>query len=262
MGMAESVKMEHLAKTGSDHAPLLLYFGGHQPHIRKSFKFLKFWVEEADFKDVVKRSWVAHENSNIFITIKQKMKNTKYALACWSKERFGDIFKQLIIREEIARLKEEFFEENPIVSNRTVLQSGQAELKKYLQFEEEFWRQKTRIQWFPEGDRNTRFFHSLVKGRRKRLSLSRIIKEDGKWAEGNEHVAAEAAFFFQKQFSSENVPAYLFLLNHVPTLVTVEMNRGITKAPLEEEVKRVIFKLNGKSASGPDGLIGIFFQSC
>lgn len=97
-------------------------------------------MEEADFKDVVKRSWVAQENSDIFITIKQKMKNTKYALACWSKERFGDIFKQLIIREKIVRLKEEFFEENPTISNRIVLQSAQAELKRYLHFEEEFWR--------------------------------------------------------------------------------------------------------------------------
>ncbi|KAH0673928.1 hypothetical protein KY284_025015 [Solanum tuberosum] len=221
MGMVVHVEMEHLARTGSDHAPLLLSFGGQQPHIRKPFKILKFWVEEADFKDVVKRSWVAQKNSDIFITIKQKMKNIKYALACWSKERFGDIFKQLIIREKIVRLKEEFFEENPT----------------------EFWRQKAGIQWFSKGDRNTRFFHSLVKGRTKRLSLSRIIKEDGQWAEGNE----------QKQFSSENVPADLSLLNHVPTLVTEEMNRGITKAPLEKEVKRVIFELNGESASGPDG---------
>ncbi|KAH0757835.1 hypothetical protein KY290_021328 [Solanum tuberosum] len=191
MGMAGHVEMEHLARTGSNHAPLLLSFGGQQSHIRKPFKFLKFWVEEADFKDVVKRSWVAQEISDIFITIKQKMKNTK---------------------EEIVRLKEEFFEENP---TRT------------------FWRQKAGIQWFSEGDRNTRFFHSLVKGRRKRLSLSRIIKEDGQWAEGNEQVAAEAVSFFQKQFSSENVPADFSLLNHVPMLVAKEINRGITKAPLE-----------------------------
>lgn len=54
----------------------------------------------------------------------------------------------------------------------------------------------------------------------------------------------------------------MFLLNHVPTLVIEDMNRGITKEPVEEEVKRVVFELNGESASGPDGLTGIFFQSC
>lgn len=32
-------------------------------------------------------------NANIFISIKQKLKLTKLALASWSRERFGDIFK-------------------------------------------------------------------------------------------------------------------------------------------------------------------------
>lgn len=41
------------------------------------------------------------------------MKNIKYALACWSKEIFEDIFKKLIIGEKIGRLKEDLFEENP-----------------------------------------------------------------------------------------------------------------------------------------------------
>lgn len=57
------------------------------------------------------------------------MKKTKTALSRWSRERFGDIFKQLSIREEIARLKETLFEENPTTGNRMVLQRDQAELK-------------------------------------------------------------------------------------------------------------------------------------
>ncbi|KAH0714936.1 hypothetical protein KY284_007841 [Solanum tuberosum] len=76
---------------------------------------------------------------------------------------------------------------------------------------------------------------------RKRLSLSRIIKEDGQWAKGNEQVAAKAISFIQKQFTCENDLADMFLLNHVPTLVTKEMNMGITKEPVEEEMKRVVF---------------------
>jgi len=52
IGMAGHVEVEHLARTGSDHAPLLLSCSGKQLHITKSFKFLKFWVEEADFKEV------------------------------------------------------------------------------------------------------------------------------------------------------------------------------------------------------------------
>lgn len=55
LGMAGHVEMEHLTRTVSDHASLLLSCGGKQPHIRKPFKLLKFWEEEADFKEVVKK---------------------------------------------------------------------------------------------------------------------------------------------------------------------------------------------------------------
>ncbi|KAG5610592.1 hypothetical protein H5410_021873 [Solanum commersonii] len=54
-----------------------------------------------------------------------------------------------------------------------------AELKFYSHFEEEFRRQKASVQWFEEGDSNTKFFHSLVRRRRKRLYMRRIIKLNG-----------------------------------------------------------------------------------
>lgn len=38
-------------------------------------------------------------------------------------------------------------------------------------------------------------FLKVIGKMRKRLSISRIIKEGGKWAEGNEQVAAKAISF-------------------------------------------------------------------
>lgn len=109
----------------------------------------------------------------------------KIVIVAWSKERFRDIFQELIINKEIVRLKENFFEENPTARNRVVLQKAQAELKRYLHFEEEFWWQKVGMQWFSEGDGNTRLFHNLVIGRKRRLPINRIIKKYRKQIEGN-----------------------------------------------------------------------------
>ncbi|KAG5628114.1 hypothetical protein H5410_013332 [Solanum commersonii] len=100
---------------------------------------------------------------------------TKLDLNKWSKNKFGHIFKHLLISEEVVKLKEKLFEEDPSASNRKSLQHTQAEYKLYLHSVEEFWRQNASIQWNIEEDKNTKFIHYLVKERRKRLSLKRII---------------------------------------------------------------------------------------
>lgn len=78
---------------------------------------------------------------DIIIQLKIKQKRIKQELSKWSKEKFGDFFNQLAIRDEIVRMKEKFFfEECP--KSRVVLQQTQVELKFYLHYEEEYWRQK------------------------------------------------------------------------------------------------------------------------
>ncbi|XP_070034913.1 uncharacterized protein [Nicotiana tomentosiformis] len=70
------------------------------------------------FNEVVKQNWIADFVGDHFLMFKQKIKRLKDALSHWSKLTFGDIFKQLEIREDIVRIKEIFFEEEPTNENR------------------------------------------------------------------------------------------------------------------------------------------------
>ncbi|XP_060200827.1 uncharacterized protein LOC132629107 [Lycium barbarum] len=50
--------IRHLARTGSDHRPLLMkYQDSNISHV-SYFRFLNFWVTQPDFMDIVKESWV------------------------------------------------------------------------------------------------------------------------------------------------------------------------------------------------------------
>lgn len=84
------------------------------------------------------KNWDADYFDDVFVNLKIKMKKTKLALAKWSRESFGDIFKQLIVREDILKIKEKLFEDVPNVANRSILNRAQAEYTKYLKFEEDF----------------------------------------------------------------------------------------------------------------------------
>lgn len=77
-------------------------------------------------------NWDDGRSENPFLDFKRKIKQVKKALSLWSKEVYGDIFQQLMIREEIAKIQERLFEDNPTPENRVVMKRAKAEYTKYL----------------------------------------------------------------------------------------------------------------------------------
>ncbi|XP_019226229.1 PREDICTED: uncharacterized protein LOC109207710 [Nicotiana attenuata] len=118
------------------------------------------------------------------------------------------------------------------------------------------------MNWFTEGDRNTRFFHNHVNGKRQKLQLKRIQNGDGDWLESQDLMANTAVYFFQKQFTREGDSTTFELLNNMPNIVTMSQNLELCKFPTIDEVKSAVFALSGDSTSGPDGFTGSFYPHC
>ncbi|XP_060200321.1 uncharacterized protein LOC132628563 [Lycium barbarum] len=102
----------------------------------------------------------------------------------------------------------------------------------------------------------------MVNGRRKRLQVKRMKKQDGSWIEGEDALAEKATQFYHHQFTQEDISSDFSLLQHVPNMVTQEKNHILTSMPTLEDVKTAIFDLSGDSSGGPDGIIGAFYQVC
>ncbi|KAH0776301.1 hypothetical protein KY290_007712 [Solanum tuberosum] len=171
------IEVEQLTKSGSDHSPLLLKCSSSNERVVKPFRFLNFWLKEESFKEVVAQNWKAEFEGNPFSLFHYKLKKVKRALAQWSKETFGNIFQEIATLEDTIKVLETHFEDTPSGENRSRLQKAQAELYTQLQREEEFWKQKAGFEWFKDGERNTKFFHTIVKGRKSRLRIKRIQNE-------------------------------------------------------------------------------------
>lgn len=76
--------------------------------------------------------------------------------------------------EDVIKVKELQLELDHTKENRADLRKVVAELRKYQRHEEDYWKQKTNMHWFKEGDRNTKFFHAHVNEKRKNLWIQNI----------------------------------------------------------------------------------------
>ncbi|XP_019233156.1 PREDICTED: uncharacterized protein LOC109213783 [Nicotiana attenuata] len=110
---------------------------------------------------------------------------------------------------------------------RTEQNKGQAEYIRWMGMQDEILRQKARVNWFEEGDANTKYFNRTIKDGRRRLQIQKIKDHRGNWIEGDSNIGNATVLHFQQFFN----------INHHcndPNIINF----------------------------GPDGYNGIFFQTC
>ncbi|XP_049389010.1 uncharacterized protein LOC125853369 [Solanum stenotomum] len=222
MSLLPNSEVQHLIRQRSDHAPL------HEGEI----------------------------TGNPFTVVHSKMKRVKMELAKWSKKTFGNVFQQIATLEDVIKTKEIQLEMAPTKSNRVELHKAEADIKRYKHIEEEYWKQKAEMQWFKDGDRNTKFFHAYVKGRRRNLQINAILTREGDIITTTQNIREEAVNVYKKQFMEDQEVSYYNMLTYIPSIIIEEQNEIMVRIPTNEEVKKVVFALNEDSASGPDGFSG------
>jgi len=100
--------------------------------------------------------------------LSQKLKILKSKLKFWNKETFGNVHALVKDAED----KLQGIQNNIDVNGHTdtlMEQEKQAQinLQQSLNIEEIFWKEKSKVKWHLEGDRNTSFFHRTTKIKNK-----------------------------------------------------------------------------------------------
>ena len=135
--------------------------------------------------------------------------------------------------------------------------------KEILQREEIFWKQRSRIQWLKEGDKNTTFFHRSPSNHKRRNTISRLNDEGGRVLKEREEMGKHVVEHFSKALEKDNFARTPIirrsLITSIPRIIGEEENNLILGNITEEEVKRVVFSMKSFKALGPDGFPQAFF---
>lgn len=121
--------------------------------------------------------------------------------------------------------------------NKSKLHYINAEYIRYLKLKESILKQKTQLQWFREGDANSKYFHALMRGRRRRLFIHKISNDPGDWIQKDENIAKTTCDHFKDIFSGKEKRVNKEVLNCIPRMVKIDQNRMLQVMPTIEELK-------------------------
>ena len=110
----------------------------------------------------------------------KRLKHIKLRLKDWNKNEFGNIFAaKKAVEDKMQELNQTIITDGfDKVRNDQVIKYHQG-WENLCKQEEIFWRQKYRVQWLKEGERNTRFFHRSTIVNRSHNRISSIKDEGG-----------------------------------------------------------------------------------
>jgi hypothetical protein len=154
----EDCQVENVVTTASDHFAISISF--NQRHevnfvnpVQQGFRFEAAWLRSPEYKEFLEKAWRDGNDSGTLLSTFSNLQRVAGALKKWGHETFG------AVRSKIARLERRLrsLRIGPSMATEAEIQLIERELCELFEQEEIMARQRSRIDWLKEGDRNTAF---------------------------------------------------------------------------------------------------------
>ncbi|KAK1365949.1 hypothetical protein POM88_041510 [Heracleum sosnowskyi] len=238
-------KVHALGRKHSDHKALILSveeknWGG------KPFKFFNWWLQEPECVKVIQnflKSNRAIEVENFQVLLK----NFKTEVKGWSrnaKQELEDNLKLLEDKQDSLDVQNHW---NPdAVWCRNELLKGYAKKDSML-------RQRARINWSIQGDRNSKFFHQKILRRAYVNGIKKIVWKE-KCFSHPESIKSIFFNYFSDFFSKDSGPRVFFLGSLFNSLLGANDRESLEAPFCMQEIETALRQSANDKAPGPDGI--------
>ena len=194
----------------------------------------------------------------------QKLKNLKQVLKVWNCTQFGNIFENhKRLEQQMSALQQTLILEGRSKEQKHQEQTLWNKIEACKQQEEILWRQKSRIRWLKEGEKNTKFFHRAAIQRRMHNNIAFINNKQGERLEAHEDMEKESKAYFQeilREPPGSRDQTIRTITQHIPKIITEDHNNKLLQAISLQEVETAMAQLKDGKAPGPYGFTANFFH--
>ncbi|XP_059066340.1 uncharacterized protein LOC131061549 [Cryptomeria japonica] len=244
-----SSSSEILDWRGSDHWPIKLVTSSARLPQKPPFKFQLMWLRDPDLYGCVAEWWQVGRPTfgTAMYVFAKLLQYVKYQLKRWNQQCFGNIYQvkqeaQVELNGITRLIREEGVSEYLLREEARALKA----LEEWELREEIFWKQKARIEWLKEGDKNTTFFFNSVKARQHGNAISSLVTDRGEVISSTQGIADEAVQYFASLFREEaqgDSVAEAQVLSCIPSLVYLEMKQYLMSVITLEELEKIVFQM-------------------
>jgi hypothetical protein len=135
-----------------------------------------------------------------------------------------------------------------------------SKITELLSKEEIMAKQRSRIAWLKDGDRNIKLFQAKSREHAYTNRITALRAPDGELRTDQEELEGLATAFYKELFMAQAEAAPEEVLAHVPARVSSEMNEALDRPYTAQEVEWALFMMEACKALGPNGFTTGFFE--
>lgn len=250
----------------SDHSPGFISVCSDPPKFgTRPFKFYNLLLKHPLFLDFVDQAWaMVGLNAVSLKDFGFKLKQLKRPLKSLYKDNYSDIEKRVAAAQEDLSFKQLLALDHPSslnIQNEVLARELWFSLRVAV---DSFYRQRSRIRWYGEGDLNIPFYHRVTTTRNAGNAIKFLIRQDGSSTSSLEEVHQLATDHFQSVLSTIRGSFCPDLPDYLDELILIKCSstqRSSFLTPfLDEDIQSNLFKMPSNRTPGPDGFPVEFFK--